>query len=100
LANVFEDAGMTDLSVRESARAVAYDYANYSAHLNLASGFNALRDPTRFNLRFDSEWLNEHLLASLLAPVGAVPLSQNLSQQEYSRLFAANRFGLSGTTEY
>jgi Tfp pilus assembly protein PilF len=100
LANVFEDAGMTDVGLRESARSVAYDYGNYSAHLNLASSFNAMRDPTRFNLRFESEWFNEHLLASLLAPVGAASLSQNLSQQEYSRLFAVDRFGLSGTTEY
>src|ERR1043166_9001028 len=100
LANVFEDASMSDVSVRESARAVSFDYANFSAHLNLASSFDQLRDPTRFNLRFESEWFNEHLLASLLAPVGAGSLSQNLSQQEYSRLFAGNRFGLNGTTEY
>lgn len=100
LANIFDDAGMTDLSVRESARAVSFDYGNYSAHLNLASSFNALRDPTRFNLRYESEWFNEHLLASLLAPVGAGSLSQNLSQQEYSRLFGTKQFGISGTTEY
>lgn len=100
LANIFEDAGMSDVSVRESARAVSFDYANFSAHLNLASSFNQLRDPTRFNLRYESEWFNEHLLASLLAPVGAGSLSQNLSQQEYSQLFAGKRFGLNGTTEY
>ena len=100
LANIFEDAGMSDVAVRESARAVSFDYGNYSAHLNLAGSFHQLRDPTRFNLRFESEWFNEHLLASLLAPVGAGSLSQNLSQQEYSRLFAGKRFGLSSTTEY
>ncbi len=100
LASVFEDAGMTDVGVRESARAVSFDYANYSAHLNLASSYNQLRDPTRFNLRYESEWFNEHLLASLLAPVGAGALSQHLSQQEYSRLFAGKQYGLNGTTEY
>src|ERR1043165_4461828 len=100
LANIFEDADMEDVSVRESARAVSFDYANFSAHLNLASSFNQLRDPTRFNLRYESEWFNEHLLASLLAPVGAGSLSQNLSQQEYSQLFAGKSLGFNGTTEY
>src|SRR5882724_8225688 len=100
LAAIFEDAGMSQVSVRESARAVAFDYSNFSAHLNLAGSFNQLRDPTRFNLRYESQWFNEHLLASLLAPVGAVSLSQNLSQQEYSRLFPDKRFGASSTTEF
>ncbi len=100
LANIFADADMKDVSVRESARAVSLDYANYSAHLNLASSFNELRDPTRFNLRYETEWFNEHLLATLLAPPGAISLSQNLSQQEYSRMFAADRFGLNSTFEY
>jgi len=100
LASIFEDAGMRDVSARESARAVSFDYANFSSHLNLASSYNQLRDPTRFNLRFESQWFNEHLLASLLAPVGAGSLSQNLSQQEYSQLFAEKRFGLKSTTEY
>lgn len=100
LAQIFADAGMLEVSVRESARAVASDYANYSAHLNLAASFDALRDPTRFNLRYESEWFNEHLLASLLAPVGTVSLSQNLSQQEYSRLFTGKKFGASSSTEY
>jgi len=100
LAAIFEDAGMSQVSVRESARAVAFDYSNFSAHLNLAASFNQLRDPTRFNLRYESQWFNEHLLASLLAPVGAGSLSQNLSQQEYSQLFAGKSFGLNTTTEY
>lgn len=100
LAEIYETAEMPDVARRESARAVASDYANYSAHLNLASSFNALRDPTRFNLRDETVWFNEHLLASLLAPTDAAQLSQNLSQNEYSRLFARNRVGLSSTTEY
>lgn len=100
LANIFEDAGMSKVGVRESARAVAFDYGNYSAHLNLAGSFDLLRDLTRFNLRYESEWFNEHLLASLLAPVGAGSLSQHLSQQEYSRLFTGRQFGLNSSTEY
>ena len=100
LGNIYADAGMTATSLAEAARATAFDYGNYSAHLNLASTFNELRDPTRFNLRYETEWFNEQLLANLLAPVGASSLSQNLSQQEYSRLFAVDRVGISGTTEY
>jgi tetratricopeptide (TPR) repeat protein len=36
LANVYRDAGMTDVSVREAGRAVNTDYANFSSHLFLA----------------------------------------------------------------
>lgn len=100
LASIFADARMRDVSIRESSRGVSLDYANYSAHLFLAASADELRDPTRFNLRYESQWFNEHLLASLLAPPGAISLSQNLSQQEYSRLFAADRFGLTSSTEY
>jgi len=100
LASIFDDAGMNDVSVRESARAVSFDYANFSAHMNLAASYNTLRDPTRFNLRYESEWFNEHLLATLLAPVGVGALSQNLSQQEYARMFAGDRLGFTSTSEY
>jgi tetratricopeptide (TPR) repeat protein len=99
LAQVYADAGMSDTALQESARAVADDYANALAHLNLAASYEALRDPTRFNLRYDTLWLSEHLMASLLAPVGAVPLSQNLSQLEYTRLFERDGFGLNSTLE-
>jgi Tfp pilus assembly protein PilF len=100
LANIYELADMSDVARRESARAVMFDYSDYSGHLNLAGSFNALRDPTRFNLRNETVWFNEHLLSTLLAPVDAAPLSQNLSQNEYSRLFARDRIGFSSATEY
>ena len=100
LATIYRNAGMDDVSVREAARAVANDYANYSAHQFLAESFDALRDPTRFSLRNETAWFNELLLANMLAPVGGGTLSQNISQQEYSRLFEADRIGFSSTTEY
>jgi tetratricopeptide (TPR) repeat protein len=100
LAGVYQSAGLGDASLREAARAVSDDYANPSAHLFLSESYNALRDPTRFNLRHETVWFNERLLASLLGPVGSVPLSQHLSQQEYSRLFERDRFGLASATEY
>jgi len=100
LANIYEIAGMREVSLRESARAVMFDYANYSAHLNLASSYNALRDSTRFNLRNETEWASESLLANLLAPPGAGSLSQNYSQNEYGRAFPRPRIGLTSTTEY
>jgi hypothetical protein len=40
------------------------------------------------------------LVANLLAPVGAVSLSQNVSQQEYSRLFEGDHIGLYNDTQY
>ena len=76
LASIYRDAGMTDVSVREAARAVTYDYANDSAHLFLSDSYNELRDPTRFNLRYETVWFNELLLANSLSPVGAGRLSQ------------------------
>jgi tetratricopeptide (TPR) repeat protein len=94
LATIYQRAGMNEVAVREAARAVSYDYANHSAHQFLAESFNALRDPTRFNLRYETVWFNELLLANMLSPVGAAPLSQDVSQQEYSRLFERNRIGL------
>jgi hypothetical protein len=79
---------------------VSDDYGNYSAHLFLANSFDRLRDPTRFNLRYETVWFNELLLANLLAPVGAGIFAQNISQQEYSRLFDVKKLGLTTTTDY
>ncbi len=99
LAKIYQAAGLEDVALREAARAVSYDYASHSAHQFLAESYNALRDPTRFNLRYETVWFNELLLANILSPVGAGLLSQNISQQEYSRLFEANRLGLLTSTE-
>ncbi|HAV62246.1 MAG TPA: hypothetical protein DCY13_07750, partial [Verrucomicrobiales bacterium] len=100
LARVYQEAGLDDVSLREAARAVNSDYANYSAHLFLANSYNALRDPDQINLRFETAWFSEYLLANLLAPVGAGTLSQAVSQQEYSKLFERNRFGFSASADY
>lgn len=100
LAKIYQDAGMSEVSVREAARAVDLDYGNYSAHLFLADSYDSLRDPRKANLRYETPWLSELLMADLLAPVGAISLSQNVSQQEYSRLFGGNRLGLYSDTEY
>jgi hypothetical protein len=100
LARIYQDAGMFDVSVREAARAVDLDYGNYASHLFLANSYDALRDPRQVNLRYETPWLSQLLVADLLAPVGAVPLSQNVSQQEYSRLFAGDHVGLYSGTEY
>ena len=98
LASIYRDDGMTGVSVREAAKAVSYDYANYSAHLFLSESYDALRDPTRFNLRYETVWFNELLLANLLSPVGGGRLAQHVSDQEYSSLLAADGFGVADTT--
>ena len=100
LANIYRDAGMTDVSVREAGRAVNADYANYSAHLFLANSFHQLRDPQGINLRYETPFVSEFLVAHLLAPVGAGNLSQQVSQQEYSKLFERDGLGVSSSTEY
>jgi cytochrome c-type biogenesis protein CcmH/NrfG len=100
LASIYRDAGMTDLSRREASRAVDYDITSPAAHLFLANSYDSLRDPKQINLRYETPWASELFLANLLAPVGAAPLSQNISQHEYSRLFERSGFGLSSNTEY
>src|SRR5438046_5503090 len=99
MTTLCQRAGMNEVALREAARPVSYDYANYSSHLFLSESYNSLRDPTRFNLRYETVWFNELLLANLLAPVGAGTFSQSISQQEYSRLFDVKKFGLTTTTD-
>jgi len=100
LAAIYRDAGMTDVSVREASRAVNSDYANFSAHLFLANSYDTLRDPKQINLRYETPWLSELLMANLLSPVGAGSLSSYVSQQEYSKFFDPNRPGVISSTEY
>lgn len=100
LANIYRDAGMADVSVREASRAVAGDYANYSAHLFLAESFNALRDPNLINLRYETATISELLVANLLAPAGAGAFSSYVTLQEYSRLFERDGVGFTSDTLY
>ncbi len=100
LAALYRDAGMSEVGVHEAGRAVASDYANYSAHLFLANSYNELRDPNLVNLRYETPTFSEYLIANLLSPVGGTMLSPQVSQQEYSRLFEQNRFGLSSAASY
>lgn len=100
LAAIYRDAGMTDVSVQEAARAVNLDYGNYSAHLFLANSYDAIRDPKLINLRYETPAFSELLVAQLLAPPGGRTLSQYVSQQEYSPFFDRSHFGLFSSTEY
>jgi hypothetical protein len=100
LARIYDDAGLNDVSVWEAARAVNADYANFSAHLFLADSFQRLRDLRSVNQRFETPAVNEYLLATLLAPVGAGTLAHSVSQQEYSKLFERDGFGFASATEY
>jgi outer membrane receptor protein involved in Fe transport len=100
LALIYEDAGLSDVAVREATKSVQDDYANYSAHLFLSDTYDALRDPKDANLRYQTPWEDELLVANLLAPVGAGVLSQSVSQQEYSKLFASDGPGIFSQTEF
>jgi tetratricopeptide (TPR) repeat protein len=100
LARIYQNAGMKNVAVREATRAVESDYTNPSAHLFLANSFDALRDPDRILLRYETPWFNELLLSNLLSPVGGGPLSQFVSQQEYSKMLEADGIGASMSTEW
>jgi len=100
LARIYDEAGLTEVAVRETQRGVAADYANYSSHLFLANNYSRLNGLTDGNLRYETPAVSEFLVASLLAPVGGSVLSQRVSQQEYSRLFEKDRIGISSLTSY
>jgi hypothetical protein len=91
---------MIEQSVREAVRAVNNDYASAPAHLFLSNSYNELRDPTRILLRYEAAWSNELLIANMLFPVGGGPLSQFVSQQEYSKLFEEDGLGFNSLFEY
>lgn len=100
LAALYADAGLADVSRHAAARSVSEDYANFSSHLFLANAYQALEDPQRFNLRFETARHSELLLANLLSPPGGGNLSQVVSQQDPLRFFDPRPFGLSSFTEY
>ncbi len=100
LASVYQDVGMTDVSVREAVHAVNADYANYSAHLFLAESYSALRDPHLADLRYETPAVNEYLLANLLADARAGTLSPYVTEQEYSKLLERDRFGFAATATW
>lgn len=100
LAAIYRNNGMEAVALREAARAVDSDFTNASAHLFLSNAFHSLRDPQRVALRYETPWFNELLLANLLSPVGGGPLSQYVSQQEYSKLLEADGIGASLAGEY
>lgn len=100
LAKLYQYNDMKDVAVREATRAVESDYTNPSAHLFLANSFDALRDPRRIELRQETPWFNELLLSNLLSPVGGGPLSQYVSQGEYSKLLEADGSGGNINSEF
>lgn len=100
LAAIYRDANMPEVSLREAAKVVSADFANYSGHLFLASSYAQQSSSLGNNLRFETATLSELLLANLLAPPESGLLSQSVSQQEYSRLFEQERLGFYSGTEY
>ena len=100
LASIYLKEGMEEQSVREAVRAVNSDYGSAAAHLFLANSYDALRDPNRVVLRYETAWFNELLISNLISPVGGGSLSQFVSQQEYSKLFEKDGVGVSSLFEY
>jgi tetratricopeptide (TPR) repeat protein len=100
LAALYRSAGLDDVAVREATQAVLQDPLNPSAHLFLASSFDALRDQSHVGGRHETVWFNELLLANMLSPAGFGALSQHISLQEYTPLFDAKRAGFLSSTEW
>ncbi len=100
LAAIYQDAGLDIFALRQATRAVEDRATSFSAHQFLADSYNAVRDPDQVQLRYESAWFSEYLLANLLAPVGAGRLSTTIAPNEYSRFFERDGPGLAGRTTY
>lgn len=87
LARLYDRAGLPETAWGEGARAVAADPTDAAAHLFLAESLNLRRDPSRFELREETAWFNEVLLANLLSPVGGGIVSPSLVGQQHGRAF-------------
>lgn len=100
LAGVYLDLGLTPQANSEGALALAGDLGNESAHRFLASTYQQRRDPRQGDVRYETPWFSEYLLANLLAPPGAGLLSASVSQNEYSRLLQRDGPGIASETVY
>jgi tetratricopeptide (TPR) repeat protein len=100
LARIYDEAGLSDVAVREASRAVTADYENYSAHLFLANSYQQLFDESPYDLRYETPAFSEYLIASLLGPADGRILAQPVTQQEYTSLFERDTLGFSSSTEY
>jgi hypothetical protein len=100
LAGIYRDAGLIEWGNREASRAVNADYGNFSAHLFLANSYDALRDPKLINLRYETPWLSEQLVANLLAPAAAGAFPMNIAEDPHSQLFQGDHIGIVSSTEY
>jgi tetratricopeptide (TPR) repeat protein len=100
LARIYSDSGLAARSVSVAANALAEDYLNSSAHHFLSQSYSQLQSPGRLEPRFEPAIFGEYFIGNLLAPVGAGHLSETLSQQEYSKLFERDGFGVFSETQY
>ncbi|MBL9137551.1 MAG: FecR domain-containing protein [Verrucomicrobiales bacterium] len=99
-AGIYADLGLERMAETAGAQAIMADPANYSAHAFLADTYQQRRDPRQGDLRYETPWLSEYLVANLLAPPGAGILSQSVSQNEYSRLLQRDGVGVASETWY
>ncbi len=100
LARLYDEAGLSDVAVREAGKALAADYGNYSAHLFLANSYALLSRGSPFDQRYDTPRFSEYLVARLLGPPEGQLLAQPVSQQEYTRLLERDGIGFFSDTEY
>lgn len=100
LASIYQNNGMFEQSVRAAVLAVNADYSSAPAHLFLSNSYDALRDPSGVPLRYEAGTFSELLVSNLLSPIGGGPLSQFVSQQEYSKLFEQNGVGFASDSQY
>lgn len=100
LAGMYDDAGLVDWSAYVAGRAVQLDPASHGAHLFLGDSHQRQRDPGRVHQRYETAAVSEHLLANLLAPVGAGTLAQTVTANEFSSLFESDGPGFASATEY
>jgi tetratricopeptide (TPR) repeat protein len=100
LARIYDEAGLDDVAIREAGGAVAADYTSASAHLFLENAYDQARASTPFGQRFETPAFSEYLITALLGSTDPRLLAQQVSQQEYTRLFDRDGVGFSSSTDY
>jgi outer membrane receptor protein involved in Fe transport len=100
LAQLYADANLIDVAVREAGRGVVTDYSDYSAHLFLANSYENERRAGLSTLRLEAAAVSESLLARLLGPPSGYLLAQPVPQLDSTKLLERDGLGLTANTEF
>ena len=100
LAAIYRDAGMIDLSAQEAARAVNWDYGNYSAHLFLANSYDAFAIPSSSISATKRPGSANFWWQTSSRPLAARTFLKIFPNRNIRAFFASDGLGVFSSTEY